>query len=247
MEARGLSGPGFFAGRRGVVLRRRVVAVVAVLGLLYGAYMVWLRDLSWFAIEKVQVSGATTNQEQIGAAIANAAKDMTTLHIKDEELRDAVARFPTVASVKADTSFPHDLHVTVSERLPVAVAKIGGREVAVSADGYALAGARFDPKQLPSIDATSARAARLDEEGAAQAAIVGVTPEPLRDRLKSASWDDDRGGVVVDLDGAPELRFGDGSLAEQKWRAVTAVLSSKQRGSPSYLDIGVPGRPVSGG
>ena len=34
---------------------------------------------------------------------------MTTLHIKDGELRDAVARFPTVASVKAATSFPHGL------------------------------------------------------------------------------------------------------------------------------------------
>ena len=32
---------------------------------------------------------------------------MTTLHLKDDELRDAVAHFPTVASVGASTSFPH--------------------------------------------------------------------------------------------------------------------------------------------
>ena len=53
--------------------------------------------------------------------------------------------------------------------------------------------------------------------------------------------------MVVDLDGAPELRFGDGSRAADKWTAAVAVLSSPERGSPSYLDVSVPERPVSGG
>src|SRR5262249_57376239 len=92
-----------------------------------------------------------------------------------------------------------------------------------------------------------AGSARLDEAGAAEAAIVGAAPPVLRDRVKSASWSTDEGGVVVDLDGAPELRFGDGSRAEDKWQAVAAVLSSDKRGSPSYLDVSVPDRPVSGG
>ena len=34
--------------------------------------------------------------------------------------------------------------------------------------------------------------------------------------------------------------------AEEKWAAVVAVLSSEERGSPSYLDVSVPERPVSG-
>jgi cell division protein FtsQ len=172
---------------------------------------------------------------------------MTTLHLKDGELRDAVARFPTVASVGASTSFPHALHVTITERLPVAFIKVGPQRTAVSADGYLLLGASFDPKNLPRIEGIAAHGARLDGDAAAQAAILGATPGPLRDRVMDSSWDDQQGGVVVTLDGGPDLRFGDGSRARDKWTAAVAVLSSSEHGSPSYLDVSVPDRPVSGG
>ncbi|MFL5906339.1 MAG: cell division protein FtsQ/DivIB, partial [Solirubrobacterales bacterium] len=189
----------------------------------------------------------TTNERQIKSAIEKVAGDMTTIHLKDGELRDAVAQFPTVASVGATTSFPHGLTVTVTERLPVAVVHPGGRAVAVSADGYLLTGLSFDSRQLPRIEGAGGHGARLEGDAAAQAAILGAAPAELRDRLKSSSWEEDLGGVVVDLDGAPELRFGDGSRPADKWAAAVAVLSSTERGSPSYLDVSVPDRPVSGG
>jgi cell division protein FtsQ len=175
------------------------------------------------------------------------AGDMTTLHIKDNELRDAVASFPTVASVGAGTSFPHGLEVTITERLPVAFIRADGQETAVSADGYLLAGADFDAKALPRIEGAAAHGARLDQDAAAQAAILGATPGPLKNRITASTWDDQRGGVVVDLHNGPEIRFGDGSRAQDKWKAAVVVLSGDERGSPSYLDVSVPDRPVSGG
>jgi cell division protein FtsQ len=232
---------------RPVVLRRRLIAAALVLVALYGGYMLWFRNLSWFAVESVTLSGATTNEQPIKAAIERVAPDMTTLNINDAELRDAVSRFPTVASVRATTSFPHTLHVTITERLPVAFLKVGGRVTAISADGYLLPGASFDTKALPRIQGAAANGPRLDENGIAQAAILGATPPPLRDRITASRWDDQRGGVVVDLRGGPEIRFGDGSRARDKWAATVAVLSSPQHGSPGYLDVSVPDRPVSGG
>ncbi|HEX6586608.1 MAG TPA: FtsQ-type POTRA domain-containing protein [Solirubrobacterales bacterium] len=231
----------------GAVVRRRLAAAVVVAIALYAVYMLWFRDLSWFSVDDVSVEGATTSERQITAAIANAAEDMTTLHLKDDELTAAVSRFPTVAALKAETSFPHELHVTVRERLPVAVATIRGRQVAVSPDGYMLMGLSFDSKELPTIEGASAAGARLDEKAAAQAAILGATPEPLRERLEGTSWEEEDGGVVVEMEGAPALLFGDGFGAEDKWAAAVAVLSSEERGSPSYLDVSVPERPVSGG
>lgn len=214
---------------------------------LYGLYTFWFRDLSWFAIHDVTIKGATTNERQIKSAVEQVAGDMTTLHIKDDELRNAVARFPTVASVGASTSFPHGLQVTITERLPVAFVEIRGERTAVSADGYLLTGADFDAKALPRIEGAGARGVRLDEDTAAQAAILGATPAPLKNRITTSTWDDQRGGVVVDLKNGPEVRFGDGSRAQDKWAAAVAVLSSNERGSPSYLDVSVPDRPVSGG
>jgi cell division protein FtsQ len=228
-------------------MRRRLLAAAVVLLALYGGYMLWFRDLSWFAISDVTVKGATTNEREIRSAVEKVAGDMTTLHIKDGELRDAVARFPTVASVGASTSFPHGLQVTVTERLPVAFIRISGQQTAVSSDGYLLTGTDFDAKSLPRIEGAAAHGARLDDDAAAQAAILGATPAPLRNHITASTWDDQRGGVVVDLKNGPEVRFGDGSRAHDKWRAAVAVLSSDERGSPSYLDVSVPDRPVSGG
>jgi hypothetical protein len=53
--------------------------------------------------------------------------------------------------------------------------------------------------------------------------------------------------VVIELEGAPEIRFGDGADAERKWRAAAAVLAGPPIGSPEYLDVSVPERAVSGG
>jgi cell division protein FtsQ len=230
-----------------VVIRRRVIAAALILLVLYGGYMLWFRNLSLFAIDDVTITGATTNEREIKAAVEQVSGDMTSLHIKDGELRDAVARFPTVASVGASTSFPHGLEVTITERLPVAFIQSDGRQTAVSADGYLLAGADFDAKALPRIEGAAAHGARLDDDAAAQAAILGATPAPLRNHVTASTWDDQRGGVVVDLNNGPEVRFGDGSRAQDKWEAAVAVLSGDQRGSPSYLDVSVPDRPVSGG
>jgi cell division protein FtsQ len=229
------------------VLRRRLIALASVAVILVAGYLVFLRNSSLFAIDEVEVSGLTANQERISAALVRAAEDMTTLHVRDDDLRTAVAGYPTVATLTTDTDFPHGLRIEVTERLPVAVAQIEGEQTPVSADGYLLTGLDFDPKELPALDADPIEGSRLGPEGTAQAAILGAAPEELRPRLKEATWDLDRGGVVVDLDGAPELRFGEGDRASDKWQAVVTVLADRDLGSPSYVDVSVPGRPVSGG
>jgi cell division protein FtsQ len=229
------------------VLRRRLIAAGIVIIAIYAGYMLWFRNLSWFAVNEVTVDGASTSQRQIRSALEQVSGDMTTLHLNDDQLRRAVSRFPTVASVSASTSFPHTLHVTVTERLPVAYVRIHGQDTAVSADGYLLPGLSFDAEGMPRIDGAGANGARLDGDAAAQAAILGATPDSLRRLITSSNWNEDDGGVVVELENGPEVRFGDGSRASDKWAAAVAVLSGSERGSPSYLDVSVPDRPVSGG
>lgn len=232
---------------RGKVLRRRLVAAAAVAAIVIGSYLVFLRNSSLFAIEEVEVTGVTANQERISAALVRAADDMTTLHVREDDLRKAVSSYPTVATLTTETDFPHGLKIEVSERLPVATAQIEGEQAPVSADGYVLTGVEFDPKELPALEADPPADGRLGPEGTAQAAILGAAPEELRPRLTDSAWDPERGGVVVDLDGAPELRFGEGDRASDKWEAVVTVLAGPDLGSPGYVDVSVPTRPVSGG
>lgn len=238
MATRGLS--------QQLVWRRRAIALALVAAALLAGYYLWLRDSSLVAVEEVEVEGATANRDQIAAALEREAKEMTTLHIDDEKLRETASAFPTVASIKADASLLHSLTITVTERLPVARVESDGEQLAVSADGYALPGVKVDPAKLPPLQA-GVESTRLDEAGQDQAAIVGAAPAELRERVDSVRFDPELGGVVVEIEGAPELRLGDGGEGAAKWEAVAAVLANPDLGSPAYLDASVPERPVTGG
>jgi cell division protein FtsQ len=224
--------------------RRRLLAALVALVALVALYMLWFRDSSLVAIDQVEVKGVTVNRKEVTTALEQAASGMTTLHVRDDELADAVRGFPTIATIRAESSLPHKLVITVTERLPVARARIGGEVVAVSADGYLLAGLEPD-RDLPWLDADRRNGPLLGERGAAQAAILGAAPKELRPGLRSATWDDARGGVVVDLAGAPELRFGNGEDAGRKWAAAAAVLGAPGGIERVYVDVSVPERPVS--
>ena len=52
---------------------------------------------------------------------------MTTLHVREDQLRAAVAEFPSVAGSDADAKFPHKLTIEVRERAPVAAIESGAR------------------------------------------------------------------------------------------------------------------------
>lgn len=226
--------------------RRRGIALGAIALVLVLGYLLWLRDSSLFAVEDVKVEGVSANQEEVTAALDEAARGMTTLNVDEGELRDAVAGFPTVATVSADAGLLHSLTITVGERLPIGVIKVEGQPVAVSGDGYLLTGLETEGLGLPRMDAEAANG-RLNEEGLEQAAILAGAPSELRERISESAFDIDRGGVVVDLEEAPELRFGEGDDAEDKWRAVVTVLARGESGSSAYIDVAVPERSIAAG
>ena len=57
---------------------------------------------------------------------------------------------------------------------------------------------------------------------------------------------DDRHGVVAELNGGIELRFGAPGSADQKWQAAATVLADPKLTSATYIDLSVPSRPVVG-
>ena len=230
-----------------MIWRRRLVALGVLAAALAAGYLFWLRDSSLFEVREVKVSGATANANEVAVALQGAAQGMSTLHIRDEELRQAVSRFPTIASLKASTSLPHELDIEVTERLPVAVVKQSGAEIPVSADGYLLRGLAAEPGLPPLEPSGAAVEGRLASHDAEQAALLGAAPEQLRKGLEESRYDPDQAGVVVDLSNGIELRLGDSRDATAKWAAAASVLADPKLGNPAYIDVSVPGRPVAGG
>ena len=67
--------------------------VMVLAGLAIGGWL-WLRDSSLVAVTAVRVTGATSSDEaRIRSALESAARDMTTLHVRDEVLHEAVTRY----------------------------------------------------------------------------------------------------------------------------------------------------------
>ncbi len=232
---------------RGQIWRRRVLAVLTVGVLLAAAYLFWFRNASFFDVNEVEVTGVTANAPEVTAALAQAAQKMTTLHVREEALTGAVSGFPTVAAITVHSHPPHRLEIEVTERTPAATVKDGGATVPVSGDGFELRGVKA-PSGLPPVELTGKPVnGHLSENDVIVTTLLAAAPAQLRPGIDSATYDTDSGGAVADLSNGIELRLGDASDAGAKWAAAATVLAAPDLGSPAYIDVSLPERPVTGG
>ena len=227
-------------------LRLRVLAALAGLVIVLGAGYVWLRDSPLVQVRNVDVVGVSSSEgPQVRAALRSAAIGMTTLHVHEADLRDAVKDFASVASIRVQPHFPHDMTIEVTERRPVAAVDIGGDLVPVGAGGRLMRGVRATG--LPAIKAMRfAPGDRLaDPRALAEVAALAEAPEALRAKVLRAY--EGPKGLTLDMRAGPQLYFGSSADIGAKWRAAAAVLAAPAAAGAVYLDLRVPDRVAAGG
>jgi cell division protein FtsQ len=227
-------------------LPRVVVWALAVIALLI-AGLLWFRDSSLVAVDKVTVVGLSGPETaRVTAQLENAARDMTTLHVRTDQLRAVVEPYPVVKDLHISTHFPHDLTITVVENTPVAVVVAGGEKTPVAGDGRLLRGA--DQRQLASVPVSVVPAGDHVVDPVAREAIAALAAAPpaLRDRVLRAS-STKQGGLTLVLHNGPDLRFGGADRLAAKWAAAAAVLADSDSAGATYLDLRYPERPAAGG
>jgi cell division septal protein FtsQ len=206
--------------------------------------MFWFRDSSLVAVESVEVTGANLSP-QVEASLSNAAMGLSTLHLDRSVLDAVVVDDPSVVALKIDTDFPHALTIDVESRTPAGWLDADDGAL-IASDGVVLATGVDQPDGLPTIEADSSQLTnRADGQALAAARVLGAVPVPLRAQVEQASVDDEH-GVVAEVTGGIELRFGDPGNAEKKWRSAAAVLADPNLTSATYIDLSVPSRPVVG-
>jgi cell division protein FtsQ len=221
-------------------------AALLVLTVLLGAGLVWLRDSSLVAVERVTVVGADgRSAPQIRTALVRAARDMTTLHVREDELASAVSAYPIVKRVEASPRLPDGLEVRVVQHDPVAAVMRGARRVPVAADGTVLADEPASAA-LPLVPGGGLLAdGRLtDRRTLSAVALMGAAPAPLRSLVSGVHRDG--AGLHVSLDNGPQLDFGAPVRLRDKWRAAAGVLADPRAAGASYIDLRAPQRPVAG-
>ena len=232
----------------GPQVQRRVGVLLAVLLLVAGLYLLWLRDSGLVAVDKVEVSGVSgRDADRVRAALDNAARGMTTLHVDREALEQAVEVFPVVQAIRVETDFPGGMRIEVIQHSPVAVLVSGDARIPVAGDGSVLAGIPTEGS-LPEIRTETTIPDRQLEAGVAldSARVAGGAPGVLIERLEGVERDAERGLVVTVRDG-PELIFGGTDRLEAKWAAALRVLADSDAAGAKYVDVRIPERPVAGG
>ena len=123
----------------------------------------------------------------------------------------------------------------------------GTDAVAVGPDGQILAWYPLSEEEaLPSLPISS-----LPESGELagpvlqQARVLGAAPAALRPYIESSYYGES--GVDVMLRSGIELRFGDDSQADAKWKAAAAVLADPSIEALDYVDLHAPRRAAFGG
>ena len=130
---------------------------------------------------------------------------------------------------------------------PTSVIGTGEDAVGVTADGAILAG-RPVPEgvSLPRLPLSEVpKGGRLSGPMLQQARVLGGAPPALRPYIESSFYGES--GVDVELTSGIELRFGDASRIDEKWRAAAAVLADPTTTALDYVDLHAPRRPATQG
>lgn len=226
----------------------RVLLAFVLTVLVLGGGWMWFRDSSFARVKEVTITGASTSEQaKVRAALEKAALDQTTLHVRTDSLKAAVARFDSVADVRAVPDFPHRMRIEVIEHEPVAALVVGdSTELAATGSGLILRGVAPD-ENLPVIKMAAAPTGeRVDNDNTKSAlAISAAAPDQLRARIDRL-WTGPKGMMAALIDG-PDLVFGDASDAHRKWLAATRVLADEDAQGATYLDVRIPERVAAGG
>lgn len=229
-------------------LPTRPLAAAAAVATVLVAGWLWFRDSSFVRVRDVYVVGVSSSDgSRIRTELRAAAREMTTLNVREEDLRVAVRRFPSVDRLHARADFPHALTIEVVEREPIAAVELtSGTRIPVGAGGLLMRGVR-PAGELPTLRARRiGPAGRLSDRRALSAvSVLAAAPAPLRKRIERAWWSPR--GLVLDLRNGPDVVFGPASQPRRKWAAAVRVLAEPSALGATYVDVRIPERVAAGG
>lgn len=222
-----------------MVLLAALLVAVLPLGL-------WLRGASIVRVTDVEVTGiAGSHAAEVREALTAAAQNMTTLNVREDDLKDAVRRYPIVHGISTETGFPHKLRITVEAYEPVAALQAGGQPIAVSSDGTLLRGSSTAGLAVVGLRTMPGGDRLRDRRAGAAVRFLAAAPTALRARVeRMVSYE--RNLIALLRDG-PKLYFGDGTRRVPKWSAAARVLADRASRGALYVDLRLPERPVAGG
>ena len=227
--------------------RRSLALGLGVLACALGGYLI-ARESSLFAIDRIEVRGGSPRiARQVHGALASLV-GKPLVGLDGSTVLRTVDALPSVVSATFDRDFPHTLRITVVPERPTAVLRRGPDSWLVSARGRVLQSLPASAlPNLPRIWIAAHTSVQIGAELAAGGAVTAARAAGLaggfRGRVASVSYTS--GSLVFHLRSGVELVLGDGGDVKLKAAVASRLLAMLPAGS-TYLDVSIPGRPVSG-
>jgi cell division protein FtsQ len=232
-------------------VRSRWLAGSVALTVVVGALVVGMGRTSAFAVQKIEVSGASPRDT---ASVRKALAPLVGRSLASVDAGDVLGplrALPVVTSAAYDRAFPHTLRVFVRTERPLAVLRRGARSWLVSVHGRVL-------KPLPSRSALRLPRIWLGPSaevragsfvtGGARVGVLALTPlagRAILHRVRSAVPQGRE--VALTLRSGLELRLGRPTSVPLKLAIAQRIAPSLDTaGRPAYLDLTVPNRVVAG-
>ena len=230
-----------------VPTRHSLAIGLAILGVAIGGYLI-ARQTSLFAIDTIEVhGGSATVARQVREALAPIV-GKPLVGLDGSSVLERVESLPTVVSATYDRDFPHTLRVTVVPERPAAVLRRGADSWLVSTRGRVMErlASRAVP-HLPRIWISShthvLTGGQVSGAGTATVARAAGFAGAFASRIVSATYT--HGTLVFRLRSGLELLLGDPRDVKLKLAVAQRVLPVLPADS-TFLDVSIPGRPVSG-
>jgi cell division protein FtsQ len=227
--------------------RRSLAVGLGVLAFALAGYLI-ARETSMFAIGRIEVRGGNRQvKRQVDAALASLV-GRPLVGLDGSAVLQKVDALPTVVSASYDRDFPHTLRVYVVAERPAAVLRRGSDSWLVSRRGRVMERLPADAlSRLPRIwiptHTPVATGTELAAAGEAVAARAAGLAGGFGARVDSITYS--AGSLVFHLRSGVELLLGSAGDVKLKVAVAERVLAILPSGS-TYLDVSIPGRPVSG-
>jgi hypothetical protein len=227
--------------------RRSLALGFGILAVALGGYLL-ARETPMFAIDRIEVRGGSPHVARQVHSVLASFVGRSLVGLDGSAVLQRVDALPTVVSASYDRGFPHTLHVVIVPERAAAVLRRGPDSWLVSTRGRVME--RLPATAVPRLPRiwismrTPVRAGEgLGAGGAATAARAVGLAGGFRALIDSASFTD--GTVVFRLRSGLEVILGDPGDIRLKVAVAARALGVLPPGS-SFLDVSIPGRPVSG-
>jgi cell division protein FtsQ len=221
-------------GRRNKILA--VLAVLLVVGLLAGS--VWLVFFSsYVAVEGAQVTGNSSIATSRIERTADVPTGTPLARVDLDAIRKRVESIPAVRRAEISRSWPHRVHVAVTERTPIAVVDRGSGLQSLDEDGVTFGRYAKRPRDLPLVRTQPDTPAEAMAEGGKVIASLPSTIAVRVDTIEVDSVDQ----ISLVLRNGRRVVWGSAEDSAQKAEVLAVLL----RRPGQVIDVTVPGRPTT--